>query len=59
MNYEASIRAINAAQAHYFRLCDLAETDDAIGAALETLNRAKQAHRDAFGTLVRIDGEWI
>lgn len=59
MTYEASIRAINIAEANYFYLCELAETDDAIGAALESLHRAKQAHREAFGSLIRVNGQWV
>ena len=59
MNYTASIRAVNAAQAHYFRLCELAEPDDAISAALEPLHRLKAEHKARFLTLTRVDGEWI
>ena len=59
MNYQESIRAINTLQADYFRLCELGETDDAIGAVLEILHHLKAEHKTTFGTLVRVDGEWI
>jgi hypothetical protein len=59
MNYQASIRAINTAQANYFLLCKLGEADDRIGEAIETMNRLKAEHKATFGTLVRVDGEWI
>jgi hypothetical protein len=59
MNYQESISAVNTVQAHYFRLCELNETDDAIGAVLEILHHLKAQHKAKFGTLVRVDGEWI
>jgi len=59
MNYQASIRAINIAQANYFRLCDLGETDDAIGNALQILHRLKAEHKAKHGELVRVDGQYI
>lgn len=59
MTYQHSIQAINIAQAHYFRLCKLAATDEKIGKALETLWRLKAEHKAEFGSLTRIDGEWI
>lgn len=59
MTYQHSIRAINIAQAHYDRFCELAETDDKIGRALEILWRLKAEHKAEFGSLTRIDGEWI
>jgi hypothetical protein len=59
MNYQASIQTVNAAQANYFNLCDQSATDNAIGEALETLHRVKAEHKATFGTLVRVDGEWI
>lgn len=59
MNYQASIRAINIAQANFFRLSELGEADDRIGEALETLHRLKAEHKANHGTLTRVDGEWI
>lgn len=59
MNYQASIRAINIAQANFFRLSELGATDDRIGEALETLHRLKAEHKANHGTLTRVDGEWI
>ena len=59
MNYQASIRAINTAQANYFLLSELNAEDDRIGEALETLHRLKAEHKANHGTLTRIDGEWI
>jgi hypothetical protein len=59
MNYQSSIQAINIAQAHYFALCDLAETEYALIEALETLWRLKAHHKTQFGTLTRSQGEWI
>lgn len=59
MTYDASIRAINIAQANFFRLCELAETDDTIGEALQLLHRLKAEHKAKFGTLVRVYGDWI
>ncbi len=59
MTYESSIRQINGAEARYFRLCELAETDDTIGEALKLLHRLKAEHKAKFGTLIRIDGEWV
>lgn len=58
MSYQSSIRAINIAQANFFRLSELGESDD-LGKALETLHRLKAEHKATFGTLVRVDGEWI
>ena len=59
MNYTKSIHRILAAQAHYNLMCDRGETDNAIGAALDILHRAKADHRAAFGSLVRVNGSWI
>ena len=59
MNYQSSIQAINIAQARYFALCDLAETEYALIGALETLWRLKAYHKAQFGTLTRIEGAWI
>jgi len=58
MNYTASIQNIEAAQAHYDKVCDLAETDNNIGAALDILHRAKADHRASFDSLVRVNGTW-
>lgn len=59
MSYTQSIHAINAAQAQYYRLCDMGEHDDAIGEALAILHRLKAAHKAQFGSLTRIEGEWV
>jgi hypothetical protein len=59
MSYESSIRAINIAQANFFRFSQLGENDERIGKALEILRRLKAEHRATFGTLVRVDGKWI
>ena len=59
MNYQESIRAVNAAQTHYFHLCRQGANDDAIGEAIETMSRLKAEHKAKFGMLVRVDGEWI
>ena len=58
MNYTASIRRIVATEALYEWQCDLAETDETIGATLDVLHRLKAAHRAAFGSLVRCNGSW-
>ena len=59
MTYNDSILRITAAEAHYYYLCELAETDDAIGEALERLWRAKAEHKAKYGFLLRQNGEWI
>jgi hypothetical protein len=59
MTYAESIRAINIAHAHYYALCERADTDDAIGEALERLWRLKADHKAKYGFLYRMDGEWI
>jgi hypothetical protein len=59
MNYSQSIRQINLWQLEYFRLCDLGETDDAIGKALDRLHQLKAAHKAQFGSLTRSNGLWI
>jgi hypothetical protein len=59
MTYTQSIRAITVADAHYFRLCDLAETDNVIGEALACLHKLKAEHKAKFGTLGRVNGQWV
>jgi hypothetical protein len=59
MTYKDSIRRIASAEANYYRLCELADTDDAIGEALEILWRAKAEHKAKYGFLLRQNGEWI
>ena len=59
MTYAQSIQRVVAAEAHYNQQCDLGETDDAVGAALDILHRAKADHRAAFGSLVRLHGAWF
>ena len=58
MNYQDSIRAINAAQAAYFHMSQSGNDDD-IGNALTTLHRLKAEHKAKHGSLTRVDGEWI
>ena len=59
MTYKESILRIVAAEKHYYALCDLAETDDVIGKALENAWKAKAEHRAHFGSLHKINGEWV
>jgi len=59
MNYQQSIQNVNIAESFYFHVCDLAETDDVVAYALQTLHTAKAAHIQQFGTLIRINGEWL
>ena len=58
MNYQESIRAINSAYARYINASQWGNDDD-LGKALETLHRLQAEHKAKFGTLVRVDGEWI
>jgi hypothetical protein len=58
MTYEESIRKVNIAYSVYYKVCDLGETDDVIGARLVQLQAAKKAHRDLFGSLTFICGYW-
>jgi len=58
MSYESSIRAINSAYAIYINASRWGNDDD-LGKALEILHRLQAEHRATFGTLVRINGEWI
>lgn len=59
MDYQQSIQNVNIAEAFYFHVCDLAETDDVVAYALQTLHTAKAVHIQQFGALTRINGEWI
>tara|TARA_R110000868_G_scaffold222211_3_gene474098 strand:- start:1690 stop:1869 length:180 start_codon:yes stop_codon:yes gene_type:complete len=58
MTYEHSIRLVSILEALYQLACDAAETDDTIAACLDKFNAAKAAHRAAFGTLRKVEGEW-
>lgn len=58
MTYTQSIRRVNIADAVYRRLCEQTTTDSELAEALERLHKAKAEHREAFGTLRRIDGSW-
>ena len=49
--YQASINQVNQAQAAY----DAADSD----ATLLALLAAKKAHREAFGLLYLVKGEWV
>lgn len=49
--YQASINSVNKAQKAY----DAADSDD----TLLALFAAKKAHREAFTTLYRVNGEWV
>jgi len=59
MNYQTSIEAVNAAQAHYFNVSDQHSTDADLSEAFETLQRLKAEHKAKYGELVRIDGQYI
>lgn len=56
MSYSDSIRQVNIAEALYY-LAD--ERGDLIDAPLAALFKAKAAHRALFGTLTRVNGEWV
>jgi hypothetical protein len=58
MTYEESIRKVNIAYSVYYRVCELAETDDVIDARLVQLQAAKKAHRNLFGSLTLTCGVW-
>lgn len=64
MNYTQSIKAVNDAQAAYFRACDdrdesNAEDVDFADQAFVDFQQMKKAHKAQFGSLVRIDGQYI
>lgn len=59
MTYEESIRSINVADALHELAIDRADTPEAIAAYRTALFEVKQQHRETFGTLRRVDGEWV
>ena len=58
MTYTHSIRLVSILEALYQLACEAAELDDTIAACLDKFNAAKAAHRAAFGTLRKVEGEW-
>ena len=58
MTYEQSIRSIKLYEESFYIACELAETDDNIGAALEAFSKAKAAHQAQFGKLEKREGHW-
>lgn len=58
VNYAQSIAAVTAAYNAYLKTSEH-EDDDATGAALEALHKAKAAHLQQFQFLKRVGGEWI
>lgn len=59
LTYTQSLLNIIAAEANYQRLCELAETDDAIGEALGIFHQAKKIHTALFGAPTKRNGEWF
>lgn len=59
MTYQQSIRAITIAEAHYNTVCDRSDTDAAVEAALAILWQSKARHRELFGQVRRVGGEWV
>ena len=59
MTYAHSIRLVSILEALYQLACDAAEPDDTIADCLDKFNEVKADHRAAFGTLRKVDGEWI
>lgn len=58
MTYLQSIRRVAISESLYYRACELAELDSTIGALLDKFHAAKAAHRAAFGTLRKSEGQW-
>ena len=59
-NYLKSIRAIEQAESHYYQMCGEYGEDD--GAAIEAFiefHELKKEHRATFGSLCRINGQWV
>lgn len=57
MTYQQSIRVVNMACAQWEIASELADISE--DAMFEAFERAKRAHRLAFGPLHRVDGEWV
>ena len=55
--YKQSIRAVNIACAQWEIANELADISE--DAMFEAFERAKHAHRLAFGPLRRVNGEWV
>jgi len=58
MTYSQSIRLVAITESLYQLACEVAELDSTIGDLLDKFNAAKAAHRAAFGTLRKSEGEW-
>ena len=60
MSYSDSLQAVIKAEARYYYFCgEYGEnSDQAIEAFLE-FQEAKRTHRTAFGSLVRVNGQWV
>jgi len=59
MTYAHSIRLVTIIEALYQLACDAGDTDVTIKHCLDKFNEAKAAHRAAFGTLRKVEGEWV
>jgi hypothetical protein len=59
MTYEHSIRLVTIIEALYQLTCDAGDTDVTIKHCLDKLNEVKANHRAAFGTLRKVEGEWV
>ena len=57
--YTKSIQKVEAAEAHYYQVCDLGEVDAVIGEALTLLHKAKSEHIALFGCLRKTNGSWV
>ena len=55
--YRQSIRTVNMAYLHWENVDALG--DDVSGTVFEAFMRAKEAHRITFGSLRRVQGEWV
>jgi hypothetical protein len=58
MNYQDSIRAVNIAQRNFYHMCQWGNDGDE-AKALQTLHRLKEQHKEQYGPLMRVDGEWV
>lgn len=60
MSYSDSLQAVINAEARYYYFCG--EYGEGNGPAIEAFlefQEAKRAHRTAFGSLVRVNGQWV
>ena len=58
MTYLQSIRRVTITEVLYHQACEAAELDSTIGDLLDKFHAAKAAHRAAFGTLRKSEGQW-